>query len=1403
MAEVEEDGPVEVTLVLHGGRVGEELGNMALLEVGSAIAAVTSPPRGEETRVREIYAPTGATDGPRFDPIPPHPRAHEPEWMHDDVPRAFPGASHPTTVIPGVKFPSMAACKAAVRRCALIRMALRPRCASGAPADVASAFGAEASARCAAQVLAPGRKHISRAQLERVGAELWDAGVGRAVAVDRAWLEALSARRDADAPANDAPPPPRTILAPPAGTAAGGGPDAAAREEGNEEDEKANDAPPPPPPRSPPSPPEKTPEDDFDASVFLHPEGSLCAIACWGADARNALRHVEAPNAMPPEQAFLAVNAARVRPGDVVLDPCVGGGAVLLAALKLGARRAIGCDVDAYALDAATRALREVDVDVAGMATLRRASLLDASWHDDVVPRDDDEPAAAETETAGDDESGAAPATAAEGKTPSASARKTKAEEKYDAHQRFLEEHRGDVDAIVTDLPYGVRSAAVGVGEGAEHSATPKEMLIGLLVLARKTLRPVSGVVAVWLQRWDGDGGMSVEDVTACVEEHGFEVFRVAAEDRKNGVCRALYVLKRREGEAGKKEKENEDEDAASDAESDSGSDVSADADPETADILKRVAVIDECVDFNEAREVELRRAIVLHARLRRNENYRRVAEDGGLDPWRAAWVGDMADLERHVKLIGASALVNVKEPCGAKNTPLLAAAGNGRTTALAAMLDLSAQGVSARPQPPTRADGTSLPVHGGAMAITKMTRGAIIKSAEHGHLDAAVLLMRRGANPADPRDEGGAEVGGGGGGGGGGGTALHSAAERGHTAVVEALCFCERYWSPGQGRPRWWGAGWLREALAAKDADGRTPLEAATRWGHANVVRTLIKADPDGVSAEKAAALLTLATRWGHAETFHAIIETAGHGRIPALQPGVEEEARRWSRAKLVDVIADWRRKVYPESVPPPPPPAVDGARVVHWDPATGAAVLYVPSFWDPDAGYKALREEVERGGGYVSRDDPLVMPADRRGERKPVPRDQAYYGACYLGAADENEKRQHVSRDDSSSSSANGDAMPSRTLWWSSYRYNPDHTRQPPPRPPPAIIRGVAAKVKAISGQTCNHAVVNRYVGPWDSIGPHSDKVLDLDPDSYVVSVSFGAARVMTFEPKRVARDLGGGGGATRFADDVKKARMKLRAELNKNPTWRDVSAAKAAAAPFSRAKALAIARERELGATLRASDASVANAAAHAREVRNKWLEAKAASGFRVALEPGSAIFFNMAFNAEWTHAIHPTNTAPGAPAPPKEFRGEDEDEASDEDEDDILDVVDDLKDAAAGDEPVMDFSNAAGERIGVTLRRSVTVFDPVRQTEAIAGDKSRAWRKRIWKPLSEMADVEESEKPWREKNGCSPIKLKPSKAPGGAWEVVFEDEVLRAAEYYATTNVDVDVHADEHAGVKSEN
>ena len=59
MAEVEEDGPVEVTLVLHGGRVGEELGNMALLEVGSEIWVA----EGLAPRVARIDATTGEALG--------------------------------------------------------------------------------------------------------------------------------------------------------------------------------------------------------------------------------------------------------------------------------------------------------------------------------------------------------------------------------------------------------------------------------------------------------------------------------------------------------------------------------------------------------------------------------------------------------------------------------------------------------------------------------------------------------------------------------------------------------------------------------------------------------------------------------------------------------------------------------------------------------------------------------------------------------------------------------------------------------------------------------------------------------------------------------------------------------------------------------------------------------------------------------------------------------------------------------------------------------------------------------------------------------------------------------------------------------------------------------------------
>ena len=74
-------------------------------------------------------------------------------------------------------------------------------------------------------------------------------------------------------------------------------------------------------------------------------------------------------------------------------------------------------------------------------------------------------------------------------------------------------------------------------------------------------------------------------------------------------------------------------------------------------------------------------------------------------------------------------------------------------------------------------------------------------------------------------------------------------------------------------------------------------------------------------------------------------------------------------------------------------------------------------------------------------------------------------------------------------------------------------------------------------------------------------------------------------------------------------------------------------------SEAKRKAVARERARRAALRESNPRVAAAAYKARRRLNAWRAAKGAASFAVDLEPGSAVFLNMAFNAAWTHAIHP--------------------------------------------------------------------------------------------------------------------------------------------------------------------
>ena len=188
-----------------------------------------------------------------------------------------------------------------------------------------------------------------------------------------------------------------------------------------------------------------------------------------------------------------------------------------------------------------------------------------------------------------------------------------------------------------------------------------------------------------------------------------------------------------------------------------------------------------------------------MHAALRRNENYARVHGDGGVDVWRSAWVGDVSGLCAHLKgaegdVCGHS-VATAAEPAGAGNTPLAAAAGFGRVAVVAALLDRGA------------CSGADVDA-------------ALVRAAEFGHLDTVVHLLARGADPAcsrrDPEGKGP------------GGNALHAAAERGHSAVLEALL--------ENAEP---------SSLMVTDAYGRTPVEAAARWGHADAVRVCLRVSP------------------------------------------------------------------------------------------------------------------------------------------------------------------------------------------------------------------------------------------------------------------------------------------------------------------------------------------------------------------------------------------------------------------------------------------------------------------------------------------------------------------------------------------------------------------------------
>ena len=1347
--------PVIATLVLEGGRVGDELGGMALLELGSALAAVTSTDAGSDAG-----ASTPATDDAdeTASHLEPTTLGRAPRWIDDTPPRASSGGTtsssrHIATVVPGVRFPSLEALRAAVRRCALTRAALVP-VATGSPEKVAAALGPSRAATCAAQVLAPGRKGVPRPALEAVGARLWDAGIGCAVAANRAWLERLAASSSVAATRG--------------------------RDDVDETTPQRAGA---------------SNEPSVRPHYYVVPEGILGEIAAWGMDSRARLRAIDAPNAAPPEQATLAANAARVKPGDFVVDPCVGGGAIAFAAAELGAERVLGCDVDAHVLEAAREAARRFFR--AGMA-----------------PREDGEDGSEDEDVW---------------------RRRARATSISFAEASLLEDPavsaaygplENAVDAIVTDLPYGVRSAAVSAS-GSGRVETPAAMLRAMLALARRALKR-DGRVAVWLRKAVADadggvGGMSAAQVAEVCASFGFGVERCAGETRASGVQRALYVLTRDDGGETRA--------------------VSSLGRRAAETVAARAAAARRDREAAEAAAHEARAAaLVMHCRLRRNENHGRVAASGGQDVWRAAWTGDVAATRRllspfsgaregaregedasfvrsrdaardgtHATARGVvrgdepilRRVVNAREPAGARNTPLMCAAMYGRGAAVDALLALGAE-VEAR----------------GGGGSTARRRTATHRAAERGAAEIVAVLLRRGGDPFVVRPATA-----------NGGTAFHAAAERGHSRVFSLLLdFCreederrargsdalEAFEAPPETPETRFGSraiagranararvSLLASALVGEDDSGRTPALAAARRGHSDVVAAALAAleapsaprrvgadgsdgdspsRADGASAspgdercarasrateEAAVAAAVEAARWGHVEAVRAaaaFVDFSGASRrgTDALRK-LAFEAERWRRDDVRAFVAGlWAASrlprisssssVVPETAqrrtrdggartetgdgPSVSFPAVpDGASAIRADARSGAALFYARDFFRDPSLVSSMLAAFE--GAYLPRDHPLVTPADRRGERRAVPRDQAYYAA------------QYVSREDAARAATG--AKFRKRAWFASYRYNPDRTQQPTPSSdPPAGLLALAAKVARATGQTCNHAVINRYADGNDSIGAHADKDLDLARGSFVVSVSFGAERVMTFQPRRnledaeartetetiettnatTSDDVSFSSSRRASPETVKSTRRALRSLLSADPEWRAASEAKARAPPRSDAKRAAAALEKARAAALRAGDPAVTAAAADADTARRAWREYRDAKAFHVTLEHGSAVFFNMAFNERWTHAVD------AAGSPGLGLSEDDEDAGKDESAN-----TERMREGCAGDD-----ARCVGERVGVTLRRCRTVFDP---ELCAAPDLPRARRRDAWRGLREsMADVDAAETGWRE-------------------------------------------------------
>ncbi|BDA46606.1 probable caskin-1 at C-terminar half [Coccomyxa sp. Obi] len=374
---------------------------------------------------------------------------------------------------------------------------------------------------------------------------------------------------------------------------------------------------------------------------------------------------------------------------------------------------------------------------------------------------------------------------------------------------------RGTVDAIVTDPPYGQRASFGTCEQNGSTDEQFQDVVQALFYLAGAALRE-GGILVTWLPftlGWLGSSAPEGRTVKVALQDwlqargrcHGLLLRSLIAEERPGTACRAVAVFWK--GDA-----------------------------PEACATSRHCTAGEATVARDLERSPSKEGEDTVWASSMRDRGYgaSRTAKTGlDADIWRAAWMGDTEAISAYLSAGGCP-----DAPDGQGRTPLIFAAGYGRTSA--AQLLLSAGACTA-----ASANGTT-PLH---------------RAAARGHVAIMELLLQNHADVA-AQDADGC-------------TPLHLACRFGHAAAARALIRAAK------------ARGCRPKVVDMLDGVGLAPLHSAAQWGHAEVARILLeegRAQACVLSSPEALTPAHLAARWGHV---HILELLSSHLQVDCgLQP-------------------------------------------------------------------------------------------------------------------------------------------------------------------------------------------------------------------------------------------------------------------------------------------------------------------------------------------------------------------------------------------------------------------------------------------------------------------------------------------------------------------------------------